>query len=238
LAYRRARLLIVASDSLAEELRAGRLPPERVRVVPPGRDVAEPPAGRPPDLRHGRRAAFLCVANWIQRKGILELLEAFARLPVGAATLHLAGETEVDTAYASRVTARLSGADLRGRVVVHGAVPRERVAELYAGADVFALPAYREPYGTVWGEAMAAGLPIAGWRAGNLPYLAQDGVEALMVTPGDGRALSAALERLALDESLRGRMGEAARRRALSRPTWEESARMFFAAVREAIGTR
>jgi hypothetical protein len=40
-----------------------------------------------------------------------------------------------------------------------------------------ALPSLREPYGTVYGEAMAAGLPADGWGAGNLPRLAGDGVE-------------------------------------------------------------
>ena len=44
---------------------------------------------------------------------------------------------------------------------------------LYRSADVFVLPSYREPYGTVYGEAMAAGLPVVGWRAGNLPNLAR-----------------------------------------------------------------
>ena len=36
------------------------------------------------------------------------------------------------------------------------------------------LPSWKEPYGTVYGEAMACGLPVVGWRAGNLPYLADD----------------------------------------------------------------
>src|SRR6266849_5756986 len=74
MAYRRARRLLVASDSLAEELILQGERSERITVVPPGRDVA-PAAGPPPgDLRQGRQAAFLCVANWVERKGILDLL--------------------------------------------------------------------------------------------------------------------------------------------------------------------
>src|SRR5438270_7306080 len=65
LAYARSRRLLVASDSLAHELAAAGLPRERILVVPPGRDVS-PVAGPPPgDLRQGRRASFLCVANWV-----------------------------------------------------------------------------------------------------------------------------------------------------------------------------
>jgi glycosyltransferase involved in cell wall biosynthesis len=234
LAYRKARVLLAASDSLADQLAAEGIERERIRVVPPGRDVAAAvtPAG---DLRRGRAAALLCVANWIERKGILALLEAFARLPAEAATLHLAGDDQADRAYAARVRRRLSRPDISGRTVVHGPLSRDEVAGLYAGADAFVLPAIREPYGTVWGEAMAFGLPVAGWRAGNLPYLADDGREALMVTPGDIDALAEALRALATDERLRRRLGDAARLRASTRPTWDEAAAAFFGEIRSAL---
>jgi glycosyltransferase involved in cell wall biosynthesis len=235
LALRRADVLLAASDHLAERLVEEGLAESRIRVVPPGRDVAPPRAGPVDDLRHGRRAAFLSVANWLPRKGILELLEAFARLPADTGTLHLAGDESAEPRYESRVRSRLAAGDLTGRVVRHGPLATQDVAALYAAADVFVLPASREPYGTVWGEAMAFGLPVVGWRAGNLPHLAADLEEGLLVEPGDVAALSRALLRLALDGDMRTRLGAAARRRALARPTWEASAALFFAAIREAI---
>jgi glycosyltransferase involved in cell wall biosynthesis len=238
LALRRADVLLAASDHLAEQLVEEGLAESRVRVVPPGRDVAAPPAGPVEDLRHGRRAAFLSVANWLPRKGILELLEAFARLPADAGTLHFAGDESADVRYAARVRSRLADADLIGRVVRHGPQAATDVAALYAAADVFVLPASREPYGTVWGEAMAFGLPVVGWRAGNLPHLAQDGREGLLVEAGDVDALAQALMRLALDRDLRTRLGAEAKRRALERPTWDASAELFFAAIREVIERR
>ena len=157
-----------------------------------------------------------------------------ARLPDGLATLHLAGDDRADPAYGVRVRERLARPDLAGRVVVHGPLPAERVAALYQAADVFALPSLREPYGTVWGEAMAAGLPVVGWRAGNLPHLAEHGHEGLLASPGDVAALSAALASLASDEDRRRRMAAAAERRAADRPTRAPSAGRFFDALREA----
>jgi glycosyltransferase involved in cell wall biosynthesis len=197
--------------------------------------VARPRAGFAGDLRYGRRAAFLSVANWLPRKGILELLEAFARLPADAGMLHLAGDEAAEPRYEARVRSRLAQGDLVGRVVRHGPLASQDVAALYAAADVFVLPASREPYGTVWGEAMAFGLPVVGWRAGNLPHLAGNLQEGLLVQPGDVAALSGALLRLALDGDTRTRLGAAAKRRALARPTWEASAALFFAAIREAV---
>jgi glycosyltransferase involved in cell wall biosynthesis len=234
LAWRRAGLLVVASQALADELTGQGFAPGRLRVVPPGRDLPPAPDGPPPDLRRGRRAALLCVGNWVERKGLLELLEATARLPDGLATLHLAGDDRADPPYGDRVRARLARPDLAGRVVVHGPLPAEEVAALYLAADVFVLPSLREPYGTVWGEAMAAGLPVVGWRAGNLPHLATHGREGLLADPGDVDGLAAALARLAGDEGLRRAMAAAAAERAAGRPTWAQSAALFFDALREA----
>jgi len=111
------------------------------------------------------------------------------------------------------------------------------VAALYRASDVFVLPSMKDPYGTVYGEAMAMGLPVVGWKIGNLPYLADDGREGLLLTPGDLTGLARAMKLLANDRALRERMGEAALRRASTRPTWEDSAALFFAAIREAMGT-
>src|SRR4029453_14815748 len=127
----------------------------------------------------------LCVANWLEHKDILGLLEAVAQLPDRLATLHLAGDdppdppvgargqapaatlpraggAPADPRSGARVQARLARPDLAGRVVVHGPLPAEQVAVLYREAAVLALPSLRESYGRVWGEAMAAGLPAVG----------------------------------------------------------------------------
>ena len=235
LAYHHAPRLLVASESLAEELIADGIPRLRLQVVPPGRDVATAPAASPGDLRQGRKAALLCVGNWLERKGIHSLLDAFARLPSDAATLHLAGDDRVEPEYTARLRSRLADPDLAGRVVMHGRLSVEQVAALYHAADAFVLASMKEPYGTVYGEAMAYGLPVVGWQAGNLPYLAGHEREGLLVTPGDVAGLAGALERLASDPALRRQLGEAGRLRALARPTWEETAALFFCAVREVV---
>jgi glycosyltransferase involved in cell wall biosynthesis len=233
--YRRARRLLTASEALADELESTGFPRTLLRVIPPGRDVAPFDEGSIGDLRGDRHVAFLCVGNWIARKGILLLLDAFARLPWEAGILHLVGDQGRDPAYAARVMARLERPDLAGRVVTHGPVTKEAVAAFYAAADVFVLPSWKEPYGTVYGEAMASGLPVVGWRAGNLVNLADDGREGVLVPPGDVGALAAALQQLALDDAYRVRLGTAACRRAKSFPTWDDTARLFFSNLREVL---
>ena len=234
LAYRHLERILVASESLADELHALGL---RSTVVPPGRDVASAVGPSPGDLRRGRRMAVLCVGNWVERKGILSLLQAFAALDADMATLHLVGRTNLEPAYARSVWALIRKRELHDRVVVHGPLTVSEVAALYAAADVFALPSLKEPYGTVYGEAMALGLPVVGWRAGNLPYLATHEAEGLLVEPRDVVGLTLALCRLAEDPEFRSRLGEAARQRALARLTWNEVATVFFGQLRKVIGT-
>jgi glycosyltransferase involved in cell wall biosynthesis len=234
IAYRHTARIIVASAALADEAAHTGLPRDRLLVVAPGRDVAASAGtAAPPDLRAGRRTALLCIANWIPRKGILELLAAVQGLPADAATLHLVGDDGADEHYRRAVVAALARPELAGRVVVHGPVTRDQVAVLYRAADVFVLASTKEPYGTVYGEAMACGLPVVGWDAGNLPNLARHGEEGLAVPPGDVPGLADALLRLIDDERLRTRMARAAARRAASFPTWDDSAGLLFATLRD-----
>ncbi|HZT95562.1 MAG TPA: glycosyltransferase family 4 protein [Chloroflexota bacterium] len=233
-AHRRCRLLIAASESLATDLKSSGLARDTIVVVPPGRNVAESWDPEPLDLRQGRAMALLCVANWTPAKGIDYLLEAVATLPRELATVHLAGATNVDASYGTLLRRRISHSDLGERVVVHGALTVDQVARLYANADAFALPSFQEAFGTALGEAMAFGLPVIGWNLGNLPFLARDGKEAIILPPGDLAALRAAILLLAGNPALRRDMGQAAAERATSRPTWRDSAERFFAAVREA----
>ncbi len=134
--------------------------------------------------------AALCVANWQPWKGIIELLEAVACLPDDVATLHLVGDTATRGGYAARVHERIERPDLRDRVVVHGLIHPAAVLQMYQAVDAFLLPSFEETYGTVWGEAMAMGLPVVGWRAGNLPFLADHGRDGMLVAVGDVPALT------------------------------------------------
>jgi glycosyltransferase involved in cell wall biosynthesis len=249
--YRACSIIMAASDSLAADLSAKGLPPQCIRVVPPGRDVVpvvdslnhaldreEAATDSRTGLRNGRSIAVLTVGNWLPRKGIHCALEAIAQLPEDSVTLHLAGDPNVEPSYSAQLRSRIAAADLSSRVVVHGPVSLERVAELYAGADVFLLPSFSEPYGTVWGEAMASGLAVVGWTAGNLPFLVANGKEGLLLEPNDTGGLAAAIQRLSEDKALRLRMGAAAAARAATRPTWRESASLFFSAIREGLVTQ
>jgi glycosyltransferase involved in cell wall biosynthesis len=70
---------------------------------------------------------------------------------------------------------------------------------------------------TVVLEAMAMGKAVVATAARGWADVIEDGVDGLLVPPGDPRALRAALTRVLEDESLRARLGRAARNAAVTR---------------------
>ena len=71
-----------------------------------------------------------------------------------------------------------------------------------------------EPHGQVVVEAMAAGVPVIAAAAGGPAEIITDGVDGVLVAPGDVGALARALERLAADAALRSELSVGGRRRA------------------------
>jgi glycosyltransferase involved in cell wall biosynthesis len=101
----------------------------------------------------------------------------------------------------------------------------QRIVELYAEAEVAVVPSLYEGFSLPAVEAMACGVPLVATTGGALPeVVGDDGVSGLLVPPGDPDALAAALLRAFGDPTLRARIGEAGRKRALERFTWRATA--------------
>lgn len=138
------------------------------------------------------------------RKGLDVLLDAMAMLPADA-RLWIAGEGP-DTARLQAASAGDPRLEWLGRVS-----DDDKLARLRA-ADVFCAPSLRgESFGIVLLEAMAAGTPIVASDLPGYAKVAQGGEDAVLVPPGDARALGKAIGSLLGDpdaaEGLRRRGG-------------------------------
>jgi glycosyltransferase involved in cell wall biosynthesis len=172
----------------------------------------------------------LCVAQWIPRKGILALVEAWTLRERPGAVLELVGETDADADYAVRVRAAMETSD---SIAVSGCVDDAGLDAAYASSDLFVLPSRYEGYGIVYAEALASGLPIIACDVGPVPELV--GREAaVLVEPDDAEGLCAALDLLLGDPVLRAKMSAAALRRASGLPRWEDTIAGFEAVLRDA----
>ncbi|CAA9512530.1 MAG: hypothetical protein AVDCRST_MAG05-3113, partial [uncultured Rubrobacteraceae bacterium] len=125
----RSDRLVAVSGHGKEVLLGKRVPSARVAVLPPGLDGLE---RRPEQPRAGGVLRVLCVAQWIPRKGILDLVRAWRREDRSGAVLTLVGETDADEVYAAEV--REAAAD--PSILVRGPVDVVALAGLYASADL------------------------------------------------------------------------------------------------------
>ena len=112
----------------------------------------------------------------------------------------------------------------RAAVTLTGAVPHQEIPAHLALCDAVAVPyaaedVYFSPLKLV--EAMAASRPVVASATGPVQRVVTDGRDGLLVPPGDRPAFAAALERLAFEPALRGRLGAEARRTVERQYTWD-----------------
>jgi phosphatidylinositol alpha-mannosyltransferase len=149
---------------------------------------------------------FFC-ARHEERKGLDVLLRALQLLPADV-TLWVAG-TGPDTDRLKAEYAHDSRVVWLGRPT-----DPEKFARL-KGADVFCAPSlHGESFGVVLIEAMAAGTAIVASSLDGYRNVATDGVDAVLVEPGDAEDLAKALAEVLANPRLRAQLTAAGERRA------------------------
>ena len=173
---RHAAAVIAVSDYLRRELEA-KVPQARgkTEVVDSGVDLerfrVEPaPANGP---------RFLCIGSLSERKNVVRLADAFARL--GEGTLTFVGD--------GPLRERLEG---RERVELTGSVPHEELPALIAAAHVVCQPSLIEPFGQATLEAMACGRSVVATRTGGPPEFVLPAA-GVLVDPLDVEGIADAL---------------------------------------------
>ncbi|MCA1664871.1 MAG: glycosyltransferase family 4 protein, partial [Myxococcales bacterium] len=175
-----------------------------------------------------------CVSRLAPEKGIEVLIRAMAR--VGRDALLLLGGDGPGVEDCRALAASLGLGD---HVRLLGL--RDDVERIYAAADVMVMPSlWDEAFGLVVVEAMAAGRPVVVTRSGAMPELVGDG-RGVIVPKRDEVAMAGAIGRLLDDDSLRARMGQAARAHAAERygmPVWVARIMAEYAALVPALAAR
>lgn len=105
----------------------------------------------------------------------------------------------------------------------HGFVSdRAALAQMYAEATLFVMPSLFEPWGHVFLEAMAYGLPCIGSSYGATPEIIRDGVTGTIVPTGEPEPLATALTSLLGDPARAEAMGRRAHQEVLHGHTWDD----------------
>lgn len=164
------------------------LPPERVTLLPnPAPDPADAVA-----FDVGQRPVLAFAGRLTAQKN-LELAFRSTR----DVRLLIAGDGPERALLEARAPASVS---------FLGPLPRGQVLGLLAAADASILSSDWEnfPHGVV--ESLAMGTPVIATRTGGVAEVVRDGVNGLLVEPGDETALAAAVDRYLGDAELRARL--------------------------------
>ena len=182
----------------------------RVHLIPPGVDPSlfEGPFEDP--FAGIRRPRVLFVGRLAPQKGVSTLVEAAGLLKDPSARILLVGDGP-ERPKLERDAERL-GVDDRLHFV--GFFAHDRLPAVFAHADLLVLPSLYEELGTVLLEAMQAALPIVASKTGGIPDVIENGVNGMLVPPGDPEALARAIDCLLADRKLACRLSEGAQERA------------------------
>jgi glycogen synthase len=182
----------------------------RVHLIPPGVNPSlfEGPFEDP--FSGVGKPRVLFVGRLAPQKSVSTLFEAAGLLKDSSAQVLLVGDGP-ERSKLERDAERL-GVDDRLHFV--GFFAHERLPAVFTHADLLVLPSLYEELGTVLLEAMQAALPIVASRTGGIPDVIEDGVNGMLVPPGDPEALARAIDRLLADRDLARQLSEGAQERA------------------------
>ncbi len=184
--------------------------------------------------RHGLGADapwIVAVGRLVHKKGFGGLVTAMAKVRerVPGAQLVIAGDGPLRT----ELLQQAAGAGAADAVHLVGPLPNESLAELYAAADLIAVPSVHGPGGNVDGlpnvflEGLASGTPVVASEVGGIPDIGRDGDTVALVPEADVKALGDTIADLLEDDGRRQAMGAAARRDAVERLGWDRVAVRF-----------
>jgi len=210
----RADRLVALTRWLAREIQRRGVSADRVAAV---HAAVQPPPGEvdSSSLRRrlglGKGPVVLAVGRLVPRKGQDELVRVWPEISgefAGAKLLLVGQGPDRD-----RLEGLVEECGVAESVVLAGFLGPAELEAAYGLADVFALPCREEAggdtegFGLVYLEAGVRGLPVIGGRTAGVVEAVEDGETGLLVAPGDGPGLAAALRRLLSDRDLAAKLG-------------------------------
>ena len=196
-------------------------------IVPNGVDVGAAPSGpRAP----AEELRILFVGRPEERKGLPVLLTAF-----GALVEHVPCRLTVIGAEREDVLRYLADPELLRWIDIRGRVSGDDLWAELAAADLLCAPSLSgESFGMVLTEAFAAGTPVIASNIAGYSDVVTDGVDGLLVPPGDPQRLAEELQRVYHEPERLRAMGEAAHSSA-QRYAWPRVADQVTAVYERAI---
>jgi glycosyltransferase involved in cell wall biosynthesis len=201
--------------------------PERIAVVGAGIELHRFEQANGADFRHRHNLGDCPLIAFIgpqgRRKGIDTLVLSMKRVwrEIPDARVLIAGAPTHFTPVLQELMRRELSPAQQDRITRLDGFSEDEKPELFAACDIFAYPSRYESFGVAFIEAWAAGKPVVGCDSGAVASIVSDGVDGILMAPGDSASLSTALLRLLRSPDLRRDMGQAGQQKVRERYTWE-----------------
>lgn len=224
-----------------------RIPPDKIRMIPPGYDdnrfypISEPSRQA---LRQELGYDGLVVASigrLARNKGFDLLVRAFAvvatRMPEAKLRLAVGAQSSDpgDSSMLQELESLILEHGLRERVSITNSLPDDLMADFYRAADVFVLSSRYEPFGMTAVEALACGTPTVVTTRGGLYRALDFGVHAIYADTEDVEELGIAILQLLKYQRLRLRLHQQGSQRVRAMFTWTGIAQQLVRAVEERV---
>ncbi len=176
---------------------------------------------------------LLSVGTSCHRKAQLELIQALGRLRRSRPDFHCVFLGVVEGEYLDSMKRQIRHLGLSHNITLRSPVPDARPH--FAAADLTICNSYQESLPRVVLESMAFANPIVATNVFGIPELVRDGIDGLLVEPGDIESLYDAMERLLCDDTLAQALGKSARLRAEEKFSLQECAEGYRALLDELL---
>ena len=121
-------------------------------------------------------------------------------------------------------------------VIFTGSKMVNEIPEFMNAADIFVLPSLSEGRPNVVAEAMACGLPVIATAVNGTPELIEDGIDGMLVEPGNSKSIEDAVLRLLGDSGLYDAIKSKSRDSILRKKiTWDTTATTFYNIYKKAL---
>lgn len=225
------RVIAVSRSTRAELIRRQGLSPEKVAVAYNGVNVDDfKPVVEPEDALHkyGLSASskiVLSVGTVQQRKGQWSVIRCLPRmLEKWPNLVYVNVGSAYDSSYRNQILGEAERLGVARNVKLLSDVPQADLVTLINSADVCVHPSSREAFGLAVVEEMACGKPVVALSVGAMPEIIDNEIDGLLVQPGDLADLASGVLKLLSDSGYSGELGEAARRKVVTKFTWDQTA--------------
>jgi glycosyltransferase involved in cell wall biosynthesis len=176
---------------------------------------------KPNGRKSGDKVSILSIGRLVDQKGFPYLIEAISLLRDSvniAFSLTLVG----DGPQREKLKQLVKNYGLAHMITFRGALTLGEIKKEYDRAHIFVLPSritydgYRDGIPNVLLEAMSMELPVVSTKVSGIPEVICDGIDGILLTPDNRKALEVVLRKLCEDSELRQRLGKNARKKMIS----------------------